>query len=474
MSGRGRGRAGAGARSSTERVAATRMMVELEAFERLSSKRILVVLDAKRESELPELLFQKKYKTTGKRGVEIEVHANHEQSHFFSVQLKGFTKEYADRCVLQLSGLTMPGVTVMGLEDIDSSDGEESATEEDQVEASTGKRKRVTRQPSAKGVITRSKKAARESEALQQEDKSESEAVTYCENKIKSLELEDTVWENEFCDMTSLIASKHFIAHTDHDEKVEEVLDHILSTGQSFVLDLTKNSEENSKLMKIFDDSRLKKRCYDLDQAFGLLSLNDFEAFRKLGSSARKPTSPKIQSTFYEGRYLTPKAPNECFSYVNGMTPPEVFSHVHVIRNVGHFVGFDVMDKLIQFVKDPSKDTNFAGKSKDVKGLDPKTVTAEAPTVHFCFFANLHSAIQCQPHVLQKFICANYDTIVWFGSGAELCQQPSSQSPTGTYNETMDRTQRDSVFAWVTKKLLLDRSVTCYPPMELITFFHDR
>ena len=191
MSGRGRGRgrgAGGGPRSSSERVAATRLQMELEAFERLSSKRVLVVLDAKRESDLPELLFQKKYKTTGKRGVEIEVHANHEQTQFFSVQLKGFTKEYADRCVLQLSGLTMPGATVMGLEDIDSSDEEESATEEDQVEASTGKRKRVTRQPSAKGVITRSKKAAKESEALQQEDESESEAVTYCKNKIASLE----------------------------------------------------------------------------------------------------------------------------------------------------------------------------------------------------------------------------------------------------------------------------------------------
>ena len=78
------------------------------------------------------------------------------------------------------------------------------------------------------------------------------------------------------------------------------------------------------------------------------------------------------------------------------------------------------MDKLIQFVKDPSQDTNFAGKSKDVKGLEPKTVTAEAPTVHFCIFANLHSAIQSQPEVLQKFVSANYDTILWFGSGSEV------------------------------------------------------
>ena len=68
MSGRGRGRAaGGGPRNSSERVAATRLQMELEAFERLSSKRVLVVLDAKRESDLPELVFQKKYNTTGKR-----------------------------------------------------------------------------------------------------------------------------------------------------------------------------------------------------------------------------------------------------------------------------------------------------------------------------------------------------------------------------------------------------------------------
>ena len=90
-------------------------------------------------------------------------------------------------------------------------------------------------------------------------------------------------------------------------------------------------------------------------------------------------------------------------SYVNGMTPPYVLLHVHVIRNVGHFVGFDVMEKLIQFVKNPSQDTNFAGKSKEVKGLEPKTVTADAPTVHFCTFHNLHAAIQSQLDVLQKF-----------------------------------------------------------------------
>ena len=62
MSGRG---GGGGPRSSSERVAATRLQMELEAFERLSRKRVLVVLDAKRESDLPKLVFQKKYNTTG-------------------------------------------------------------------------------------------------------------------------------------------------------------------------------------------------------------------------------------------------------------------------------------------------------------------------------------------------------------------------------------------------------------------------
>ena len=68
----------------------------------------------------------------------------------------------------------------------------------------------------------------------------------------------------------------------------------------------------------------------------------------------------------------------------------------------------------------------------------------------------------------------NYATILWFGSGAKLCKPPSNQSPSGTYNEKMDRTQRDSVYSWVTRKLLLERTVTCSPPMESLMFFHDR
>ena len=126
--------------------------------------------------------------------------------------MDGFTNEYANRSVLQLTALIMPGVTVMNLEDSESesSDGEESDAEEDEgVKANSGKRKRkVTRQLSAREAITHSrsqKKAKVDDQSQQEENSCSSVATTFCKNKLESLDINDTVWENEFCEMTSLI-----------------------------------------------------------------------------------------------------------------------------------------------------------------------------------------------------------------------------------------------------------------------------
>ena len=448
-----------------------RFEVEKEFFDRAKTKKIICVLDAKSPTDLPELLFQKGHTTTDKTKT-TSVEANNGHIQFFRDSLVGFTKDYANRSVLQLTGLTMPGVTVMNLEDsdTDSSDVEDSAPAGD----GTRKRRAPTRQLSARGAITRSK--ARKSDNAGEES-TVSPAITYCKNKLDSLEINDTVWENEFCDMTSLIASKHYIPYDEQEDIADDTLDRIKAgPGQLYYFDFADKSEESLKLSNIFDDSRLKKRCSDLDKAFTLLSENDFEAFQSLQSCASKPTDPKLQSTFYEASYVEPKDPKHCFSYVEGRTPRYCFQGVTAIRNIGQFLAFDVLDKLIQFVADPTKETKFSGKSKETKALTGVKVNASKmePTVHFCTFEELHAAIQAQPDVLQKFMSVNYDTILWFGSGANLCKPPSTQSPSGTYNETIDRTQRDSVYSWVTRKLLLERTMTCSPPMESLMFFHDR
>ena len=129
--------------------------VEKEFFGRACTKKIICVLDAKSPMDLPELLFQKGHTVTAKKKT-AHVEANHEQIKFFRNSLTGFTKEYANRSVLQLTALTMPRVTVMNLEDsnTESSDDDESAS------AADGTRKRrATRQLLARGAITRSKAA---------------------------------------------------------------------------------------------------------------------------------------------------------------------------------------------------------------------------------------------------------------------------------------------------------------------------
>ena len=142
--------------------------------------------------------------------------------------------------------------------------------------------------------------------------------------------------------------------------------------------------------------------------------------------------------------------------------------------NLGHYVGFDIADKLFQFSTDPTKPTCFAGKAAELKGCKPISTDSITPSVHFCTFQKLHSAIQAQPEATQMFLNNNFDTIVWFGSGEDVCRKPSQESPSGTYNENMDRTMRDSLYSWITRKALLECNITSYPPMESIVFFQDR
>ena len=505
-----------GPQSNSERTKKSRKTVSEDLFERVSTKKILVVLDGKTSDDYPELVLKNSFENKG-----VEYTANAEHINFFQGKIeKGPTIPLTNRDVIQSYGLCMPGITVIGEtaanpaanppppSDIESEDEEEpeeaepEEAEPEEAEPEPEHQRRSKRVASAvmpapntrsrkkmKNVFEEAAQAARarnaavddsgsgaendDGEGGGSDNEESSDGTSNPPNSLKvfppGLEifngLHCTVYENLFCDLVGLAAAYKYIPYNDDDDIAgarNELKSMISVSGFPHMLDFKQFMLVPGVTMSsLASKTILEKRCANLDDAFQKLTLND--AYESLQSQAQVPMNPQIQF-----EYKPTEATKE-------HSTPLALSGFHVM-NIGHYVGFDIEDKLRQFVTDPTQPASFVGKSaeKELKDCKPLEKSSETPSVHFCTYWNLHSAIQSQPEATQMFLSNNFDTIIWFGSGRDLCRGPSHQSPSGTYNENMDRTMRDSLFSWITSKALLQSNLTSYPPMESIVFFQDR
>ena len=160
--------------------------------------------------------------------------------------------------------------------------------------------------------------------------------------------------------------------------------------------------ERDWKMDRLMSVTAQRKRGEDLDQAYAALIEN--EAYLHLGGqSAKRPPNPCLHYQF---------VPSEDF--VEKALP--LATTGDLIMNLGHFVGFDVMGKLLQYIREPEKPNCWIGSTAAWRSqkFDPENPT---PKVAFCSFKSLHAAIQCNPDALKHFLSANFNQVVWFGSG---------------------------------------------------------
>ncbi len=479
--------------SSSERTKKTRQSAAEDMFERASTKRILVVVDGKTSSDYPELVLKN------------DAHEEHIQ--FFLKKLThGPTVPLTNRDVFQVYGLSMPGITVIGAPeaedpplagDLDSDDEEEPEPEpepqpEPEPEPQSGSRSKrgaaskrgASTTPEAGRTRSKKKLKNNANEAETGDPGGDggaddgggdpggdggnpggdggnggaddgggdpggdggddrSEATSNPPDGLRVFppgldiyrDLHHSVYKNLFCDLVGLSAAYKFIPYSDDDDVSvgrDELKNNRTPSGFPHILDFQEFMlVEGVTMEALATKPVLEKRCQDLDDAFQKLTLND--AYRGLQSHAEPPIDPKLQFDFQ------PTIDRE------EMSSPLSLSGFHIM-NLGHYVGMDVADKLFQFATDPGKPNSFLKDCK-AKAISAKS---ETPSVHFCTFWQLHSAIQAQPEATQMFLTNNFDTILWFGSGEQLCRAPSQESPSGTYNEKIDRTMWDSLYTWIT------------------------
>ena len=99
-----------GPKSSTERMKKSRQTVQEDSFERISTKRTLVVVDGKSDSDYSELVLKERFTSKG-----VEHNANTEHIDFFIARItSGPTLPLTNRDVFQVFGLTMPRITAIG------------------------------------------------------------------------------------------------------------------------------------------------------------------------------------------------------------------------------------------------------------------------------------------------------------------------------------------------------------------------
>ena len=455
-------------KSNTKRAQDSRKNENEKVYDKFCRKSFLVVVEND-SNQLPELILKGPDEHLTDDDLLDENCTKGDKGHFHHSHTYKARVDFgplANRDVLQVLGLTMPGVTVIDAPPVPPASDDEQAAE--QAAAASPPRRGVPRFPSTQRMTRRQERERDELLENLQLEQAESDAPPAGDDSGRNslFFVEPDLYHSFFCDAVGLSASKYAAPPPEEEDiaaqieaQMKALADYkTQSVDADFptVLDYrVHRDEEDWKLENLISNRALLKRGEDLDTAYEALMENN--AYDRLGGhSAKRPPNPCLYYKFIPDADMREKA-------------PPASTTGDLIMNMGHFVGFDVVEKLKNYLREPEKQTSWLGNSAEWKN---QVYSADNPTpkIHFCTYKSLHSAIQCNPVALKHFLSANFNQVIWFGSGHTLCLPSSSESPTANYNEFSERTMRDTMYSWCAQ-LFFESSIVSYPTLENIHFF---